>query len=246
MKKMTVLLFISAIFACERNEPDNLINRFDYIVIGDSTNCIVEKPGSRTYDEMYSIDIDKDGLEDFVLYHYQMHKWDASYVTLKCLNNDSYVNVKNVIDTTYLQFLMDSMEHNGLYVINIMDIFNCNKDNPYGYNQFDSVYEITSKAYINSFDAEDTLSRRDVWICDSLELALTDRFEPSGMPDTIIVSEIMDTAIYVSYMWIQDCHLFPSDIEKYIGVKKGDRLGWIKISIYDNCETLIHEIVLQE
>lgn len=77
-------------------------------------------------------------------------------------------------------------------------------------------------------------------------MSLSDYYWPSGMPDTTIESVIKDTAIYISTMKMLDCHLFPNDLEKYIAIKKGERLGWIKISIFDNCETIIHEIGLLE
>lgn len=244
MRKLIIIFCITTIIACEKNETEKNETRSDYIVIGNSSNIDVEILNLKTQGEEYnivssSIDIDNDGFNDFDLYHYRQDQVDASFVTLKCVNDDSYVNTKNLLDTTYHQFHIDSIEYDDEYDIILMQIFNCNKDNPYGYTQFDSIYEIKSKSYIKPLATGDSISKQESWVSDSLLLSLSDRFYWGGGCITI------DSSITCTKE-ILNCHLFPNDIEKYIGIKKGDRLGWIKISIHNNCETIIHEIGLQE
>jgi hypothetical protein len=57
-----------------------------------------------------------------------------------------------------------------------------------------------------------------------------------------------DTIFYEYHVYENDCNTFPAEVPVYIGLKCGkkDKLGWIRISIFDKFRILVLESALQE
>jgi hypothetical protein len=104
----------------------------------------------------------------------------------------------------------------------------------------DSIISIKTSNEVKALGKGAIINRYDNFKSDTIEL--TEKWY-SYPPRTIYESN--DTTIFQVDIYANDCSEFPNDKIVYLGIKVGDRLGWIKLSVMDNYRISILESSVQ-
>jgi len=208
---------------------DMVINYYDTTLIGG-----YHSP------QNFNLDLDNNGSEDL---QFESEIWGSPGLgqnpksTIKCLNGNIKLNGDFTSDTLFLH--RDTViyeEVNNTYVKYLRFFYTCHR-----MNDTDSIYRITTKFKVKSLDRDDILRKADMYNSDTVTL-IDDAYSypPQG------ITSIGDTNIYEYRIFNNDCNTFPLDRIKYIGLLlDNERLGWIKISIFDKYKIMIHESGVQ-
>ena len=238
----SILLIIMA-GSCEKeskSNPDDLVEIGNYTGLRIDYHDVILVGGYHDRQE-YEIDIDRDGVNDFQI---MSNIWGSPGMgqypeaDIACLNRDSYFNVNHYSDTSFLHISIDTHHYESVEIY-IRNTFTCER-----IDAADSILKVKESHYLNVFKKEDIISISDPWISDTLGLD----YSWSSYYD--IYDSSPDTIIYQVNTFDYNCHPFPGDEIRYIGIKKVSseltRLGWIKLSISDNYKVSILETALQE
>lgn len=241
--KLISLLILGLIFCCcEREQTTRsselkvndyknmLINYYDTLLIGGYGAPI-----------SFSIDLDGNGKDDIV---FESVEWGSAGIghhprsTIMCLHSNIELLGSFTSDTLYLNrstTIYQGIDGNFSLWKNIN--YSC-----FPYDDNDSIAEINQTFEITPLNKVDLISINDTYIVDTITL-VDDSYSLPPFPIRIDG----DTTIYEFTTHYNNCYAFPLDEIKYIGLKLNqERLGWVKISIFDQNKILIHESGLQE
>ncbi len=237
------ILFILITNSCEKESTSN---PNDLVEIGNYTGLRIDYHdvvlvGGYHDKQVYEIDIDQDGVNDFQI---MSNIWGSPGLgqhpeaDIACLNHDSYFSVSPFSDTSFLHTAIDTHNYETVEIY-IRKTYTCDR-----IDVSDSVLMIKESHYLNVFNKKDIVSISDSWISDTLGLDYSwNSFYES-------YSSSPDTTIFIVHTYDNNCHPFPGDRIAYVGLKKESsgkaRLGWIKLSISDNYKVSILETALQE
>lgn len=242
-KNFTPIIFLGIlILSCEENNN----SRNDEIKVGNYDNMIINYYdttliGVYGSNKTFNLDLDNNGVDDI---QFESEIWGSAGLghnprsLIKCLNNNAKLNGYYTIDTLFLHidttetYKMDSVYYKYLNIF-----YSCHR-----ICVGDSIYWIHSEFKNKPLDKNDILSITDFYNSDTLILIDDEYAILQGG-----VGCIGDTLIYQQNIYYNDCNTFPLDKIKYIGLLlDNERLGWIKISIFDKFKILILESCVQK
>ncbi len=241
MKKILFFLIgILSLAGCEKytssrsaiiigDDEDMTLNFYDTILAGGYYSPAV-----------MNLDLDNDGTDDI-----QFESWihgspamgQIPESMIRCLRQDAELFGRFTDDTLFVHKEEHvSEEGDGGYEKFIYYIHTCHR-----ISDADSIVRITPSFKIIPLERDDSVETIDSFHTDTLILAAHWYSYPP-----IYVENEGDTAIYEYRTYNNDCHDFPLEKIKYIGFKLDDRLGWIKLSIFDWYKLVIHETGIQD
>ncbi len=239
---LTGLFFLS----CEKHNEE-LGDTPDKISIGAVNNMFIKQyyttlDGSYFSPEDLNIDLDSDGNDDIKL---TSEIWGSPTVghipksSIQCLSDNVQIAGFFKIDTSFLHKEIDTTVGPNNIVINDSLFYTCHQIDP-----SDSIIKIKYDVFkISPKDKNDVLTRSDDFKSDNITLLFDTYFYDSYF-------EISpDTVMFVYNIFLNDCYTFPRDEIKYIGIKitknETEKLGWIKLGLFDTSRILIVESAIQ-
>lgn len=221
-----------------------------FIILGDlsgmlsvSHDTIIH--GSYNEAETFSIDINQDSVNDIQL---RSIKWGSLSVgevprsRLWCLHDSVKINGYFENDTIFRH----KYSTTGNWTDSTHDIFNYTIYTCRKIDANDSAIYINEDIFKASLmEKDEVIYLTNTFKTDSITLAESSYTHP---PD--IEGYGQDTVYYNYTTYNKDCKSFPADDFKYIGFKihhnNTEKLGWIKIGIWNNYEIIILESSIQK
>jgi hypothetical protein len=240
---LLVLISVFFLLCCEK---DNY-KRKNEIQIGDKNNMVINYYDTLLIGEywnaqFFDTDLDNDGINDI---QFESNYWGSPgggynrSSTIRCLNSD--VELFGFYTSDTLFWNRDTV----IYELTDDPFFNFSK---YVYCNYtcsridvsDTILNVSSAFKIIPLNSGDKLKIEDTF---STNVLIED---PSG--ETMPIERVSgDTIIYIYQRNYNDCISFPLSDTNYIGFRlKNEKLGWIKISIFNVNQILIHEIGIQK
>jgi hypothetical protein len=216
------------------NKTDLLIKEFDTVLIGGYHNFI-----------SFDINVDGDNSPDFQL---TSGIWGAPGIgqypqsKLSCLKANCLINGFISLDTTFINYQTDTSYGQNMSKIYIYKttIYSCKR-----LDKADSLKEINQHEFkLLTKKKGDYLNKSETFHSDTV--ILSDEWYSN-----FVVPEIhKDTIIHNYFQQHNTCSSFPPDMIRYIGIKIKDsgieKIGWIKIGIFDNYKVAILESAIQK
>ena len=214
----------------EVGEYENMIiNNYDTTLIGDYNNS-----------KNFKLDIDNDGDDDIM---FVSELWGSPAIGMHpktmivCLKKQAKLYGIHTNDTSFLNI-------NTRIVVGANNTIEVYKYYNYTCNRIDdsdSVLKVIPVFKLLLLNRGDVLHANDVYNSDTLVLTNDGYgFYP------VISQEVNDTLYYEYKYYYNNCNVFPLDKIKYIGVLLGDKLAWIKISIFNKYKILILDSGIQK
>lgn len=248
MKKQELVLvaLLFTVFACEKDSTNTnsreeiftgnygkmLVNRMDTMLIGGYNQKAV-----------FNLDLDDDGSPDFQLtseVYGSPGMGQHPRAQILSLSSNALINGSLNNDTTFYHLRADTSygENWTPVMISRTHIYSCERTEP-----DDSVAYIEQDQFeVSYFNADASISRSDYYQADTVQV----NYEYYYHAESPIYSN--DTIYYNYRSYTQSCYYFPTDQIRYIGVKLTDgdkeRLGWIKLGLFDNFKLMIIETAL--
>lgn len=244
--KINNLLIISLIllaYACEKGNPA----KAPEIKAGDNKNMIINYydtvlAGGYHVVNTLNIDMNNDGVDDFQL---ESEIWGSPGMgqipvsAIKCLHNSAKLLGDFTYDTLFVNrdTLIQEGAYSGTWEKYLINNYTCNR-----IEQNDSILLITPTFELTILEREELISQSDNFSCDTLTLISGPR---GNWPVFVGVSG--DTTIYEYNVSYNDCKVFPMEKIVFVGVElDNNRLGWIKLTIFDYYKVMLHESGIQE
>lgn len=248
MKPLRFLILLSLVTCSISCEREKYYKNSD-ITIGNYSNMIVTSydtilVGGYHYEQYLDIDIDNDGENDIRLIS---EVWGSPGLgqnpcsKIWSLNDNVRLNGYHANDTTFLNRstrIIDGPNN----TTEIYEYYNITCHQIEGsdsiLNIHHDVFKLLPKDYGNPLSLKDTFQADSITMIDDWY----------GYPTKMHISG--DTTLYEYYSFYNNCHSFPLDVIKYIGIKTGykgeSRLGWIKLSVIDKYKVVLLESAIQE
>ncbi len=244
MNKYNLLIFIALsilLFAC--GDDDDI--KSPEIRIGERAGMIVNTFDTTLIGGYYdpsvlNIDLDNDGQNDLQFESIISGSMGVGHhpeSSARCLHPNVQIYGTHTIDTTFLN------RQTNIYDGNPVEIWKYSHSSCFRIDAADSILRTKSAFVLNPLDKDDLLDISGSFSADTIRL-YRDYF---GYPcDMEIINS--DTTIIHCATFNYTCNNFPSDEIKYIGVKfeNSERLGWIKLSLFEGYKILIMESGIQE
>jgi hypothetical protein len=240
-KLLLYILVFSSIVICIPS-CDKDANDTDSIRAGQLADMITNQHDTiiradYNYSEKYPVDIDQDGTADFEIVvddKIGSAMTGAVYTTvIKCLTANTFLSIRETIDTIYLHILRDTIHH---YVIYEQS---CSRQ-----AEEDSILGTRIYNSIEFCEEGDPISRDLSWAVDTLTLSS----EGFGIPGGIEMYNGIE--YYTGTSYPGSCREVPVNREVYLGVKLDisgiPKLGWIKLKRLSASSLKIMESGLQD
>jgi len=239
MKRIALIsITILSLTTCRKDSFD-----VTQLVIGDHNPMIITQhdttiTGGYQYCVKYNLDIDEDGVNDFMLEH---EVWGSPGMgmhprsQIKSLHNKAEFFGITYIDTLFLN--RDTIHYP--IIDNVINVSVSNNYTCQRLNLNDSILNVEHTSRIKTLENNDVLNINDSFITDTLLLG-NDNY-------TIYQGEFTSNdSVYHSYKnYYGDCYDFPFDQITYIGIRLNEtQLGWIKLAVYDNFKVNIIETAI--
>jgi hypothetical protein len=248
MKKQgfVLLALLFTIFACEKDSTKT--NSREKIFTGNYGKMLVNRMdtmliGGYNQKASFDLDLDQDGSPDFSLtseYYGSPGMGVYPRAQILSLNSNSLINGDLINDTTFYHFEADTSygENWTPVMISRTHIYSCERTEPN-----DSITQIEPDQFeISYFNTDESILSAGYYQIDTLQM----NYEFYNHADNPIYSN--DTIFYNYRSHTKSCHYFPTDQIRYIGVKLTDgdkeRIGWIKLGLFDNYKLMIFETAL--
>jgi hypothetical protein len=189
----------------------------------------------------YKMDVDMDGTDDFQFISSNVSVDETtsySMIEIACLNNQSFLGVRTISDTTFVESWSGTIENwQGKKETTLYKYYSHYRSKPE-----DSIIEITELQYAVPFKRYDPLEQLN-WLSARCLLVRTGY--------SLYFVNYQSGSDWVSYMdlsyaWL---NLFPDTQIRYIGIRKmengKEKLGWIKAFLSNSTITIL-EIALQK
>jgi len=243
---LLILAIMVALFSCEKD--NKTINNRDEIQTGNDSKMLVNRMDTMLiggYNQKTSINLDmnEDGSPDFQL---TSEVWGSPGMgqhpraQILSLNSSSLINGNLINDTTFYHLRADTSygENWTPVMISLTHIYSCERTEPN-----DSITLIEPDQFeICYFTTDASIFLTDYYLADTLQM----NYKYYYHAEDPIYSH--DTIFYNYRSYTQSCYYFPTDQIRYIGVKltNGDkeRIGWIKLGLFDNYKLMIIETAL--
>ncbi len=237
---LTIITLSVLLFAC----GDDKI-KSPQISIGEQAGMIVNSYDTTLIGSYYDpsvldIDLDKDGQNDLQFESIIGGSLGLGHhpeAYLRCLHRNIQIYGKHTIDTTFLN------RQTNVYEGNTVEIWEYSRTSCCRIDAADSILSTKPVFVLNPLHKDDLMDITGSFETDTIRL-YRDFY---GYPcETKIINS--DTTIIQCATFNYTCNNFPSDEIKYIGVKfeNSERLGWIKLSLFEGYKILIIESGIQE
>ncbi len=248
MKKQGFVLFalLLTIFACEKDSTKT--NSRDEIFTGNDGKMLVNWMdtmliGGYNQKASFDLDLDQDGSPDFQLtseYYGSPGMGVYPRAQILSLNSNSLINGNLINDTTFYHVEADTSygENWTPVMISRTHIYSCDRTEPN-----DSITLIAPDQFeVSYFNTDEPILSTDYYQADTLQM----NYKFYNHADDPVYSN--DTIFYNYRSYTQSCYYFPIDQIRYIGVKLTDgdkeRIGWIKLGLFDHYKLMIFETAL--
>ena len=235
-----IITILLSLYSCDKH-----VYKYDEIIIGDHSGLIVSDydtliVGGYHQQNKFDIDINKDNINDVsVISEIWGSPGIGQYPLSKiwCLHDNIGFQGYYTNDTLFVRSSTQIQEDNGTVYVHYYFQHSC-----FRMNADDSVRAV----YIDVFKTEP----KDINQC----LHTSDLFNPDSISINSLwrstsVDYSEDTVFTWNNIYLNDCISFPPDDIKYIGLKmrtgNTEKLGWIKLSIFDKYKILIFETAVQ-
>ncbi|MBQ3355232.1 MAG: hypothetical protein IJL04_02585 [Bacteroidales bacterium] len=225
MKKSTflfVVILLVGFGASCRKEQDRTI------ALGETTGMMVTVYDS-TYiglGETMKLDIDGDGEDDLKIrsYYDGPHMESTQILTLHCLNDEIALRCEMKKKESYQHFDTIVEEYAGILGVLYLSVYNSCE--PMGEND---VIQNVNALMPSASDAGDLVSVDDFFQSKVITLFRED------IQEARLDHVSNDTSYFYRSVYLYQCDNFPTNAEKYIGIKLTKdgmtRLGWLKINL---------------
>jgi len=248
MKTTRLLLPILLLMVLSCNKEETRINSRDEIFTGNYSKMMVNRMdtmliGGYNQPVCFDLDLDEDGSPDFRL---TSEYWGSPGLGLHpraqilSLSPNSLINGNLINDTTFYHLRADTSygENWTPVMISRIHIYSCERTEPN-----DSITLIQPDQFeVSYFTSDESIRRSDHYQADTLQM----NYESYYYTDDPIYSN--DTILYNYRSYTQSCYHFPTDQIRYIGIKltadDKERLGWIKLGLFDDFKLMIIETAL--
>ena len=250
MNSPNFLYFIWFLVLCllgSCNKDKDRINVNSILIIGDKTKVIITRcdsiiNGSYPHPMALDLDLDKDGTMDIRLYS---EEWgDTSILnqhprsSIICLREDVQLFSLSTLDTTYYKKTFSCRPGFN----NEVNCYDAYISSCYGNPAVDSISSINPVYKILPLYTNDIIRSEGTFHSDTFVLSEPEIYHPQ-----IPTGSSGDTLFFTYMLTINTCNNFPNGEIKYVGYKLTDRskLGWIKLSIYNNTIVFVLETAIQ-
>jgi hypothetical protein len=230
------------VISCEK---DN--NRSPLISMGETCHMLVQYydttvVGGYNSTVGYSLDIDCDGTDDI---EFTSEIWGSPGLgqhpssSVRCLHGGIQLFGIHGHDTLFLN--RETYYQEG--PDNSVEVYEYHNHTCHRIDPTDSVLKITPAFKITALERGDIIRVDDTFNPDTISL-LDDWYSYPPFPS----GSSGDTTFFEYHVFFNDCNSFPAEEPAYIGIMSAgrQRLGWIRISIFDRFRILILESAIQE
>jgi hypothetical protein len=241
MKSFFILIILLFAFGCERNSK----TRNSEIRVGDYNNMLVNfydtiLDGGYSSPDTFNLDLDNNNIADI---QFISEVWGSAGMghhpksAIKCLNNNVELFGYFTSDTLFLNRSTQLSEGtNNTFFKHQYFKYTCQK-----IDTIDSIVKIAQNFKVIAINRKDALNHFNVFNSDTCILKDDNYTLPFWLYND------GDTVIYKFEEYYNNCNNFPLDNINYIGLKlDNERLGWVKISIFDQNIMMIYESAIQE
>lgn len=242
LQLVSMVLVVLIFQACEKENPaqkpeikagayaDMIVKYYDTTLAGGYHNPVT-----------FNLDLDNNGTDDL---QFQSEVWGSLGLgqipksMIRCLHSGAKLLGVFTTDTLFLN--RDTLVQEGFYP-NTWEMYLINSYTCQRIEDIDSVLSITPEFKLKPLQRDEIITKSDPFNSDTLTLSQSGNsyYWPGGISG--------DTTIYEYVVQYNDCQTFPQETVAFIGVfMDNERLGWIKISIFDWYKILIHESGLQQ
>lgn len=242
------MIFFLLVLSCKK---DKIISNNRNLTFGNYSNMIVNKyetllVGSYRYPNSFNLDVNNDQSEDIRL---TSEVWGSIVIgrnlrrsVIECLNLNVQILGYFVNDTTFL--VRNKSVNIGLN--NQLQI-----DSFYSYRcrrsfKTDSIVGIALNRFKVLAQIKGDIIKNSSTFKSDLIILIDDSYTSSYLNSKISP----DTSVYSHFTFHNDCNSFPMGQIVYIGIKlikdNIEKLGWIKLSIFENNKIFILESAIQE
>lgn len=245
MKTSGFLLLLFALFfitACEKENPASSPE----IKTGDYNNLIINfydttLAGGYHNPQTFNLDLDNNGIDDI---QFMSEVWGSLGMgqiprsEIRCLHSGVKLLGIKTFDTLFLN--RDTIVQEGQYP-HTWEMYLINNYTCQLIDEADTILSVNPDFDLLILKRGEIISKSQDFNADTITLASGPN-NPYPMPG----GSIGDTIIYNYNISLNNCDPFPLQTVSYVGVfMDNERLGWIKISIFDWYKILIHESGLQ-
>jgi len=243
IKNLVIISLILLVYSCEKENPA----KAPEIKAGDYKNMIINYfdttlAGGYHCPKTLNIDLDNDGVDDFQL---ESEIWGSPGMghipvsAIKCLHNSAKLLGDFTYDTLFVNrdTLIQEGAYSGTWEKYLINNYTCNR-----IEQNDSILLITPVFELTILERDQPIRKSETYVSDTLTLISGPR---GNWPVFVGVSG--DTTIYEYNVSYNDCRVFPLEQIVFLGVElNNDRLGWIKLTIFDYYKVMLLESGIQK
>ncbi|MEI6900148.1 MAG: hypothetical protein WCL00_09735 [Bacteroidota bacterium] len=244
--KKPVSVFISIILvftlSCKKKEASPSSS----IVFGNSTGMFVRiydtliARAELTYMRSFEFDVNNDNINDFKLVSFNLsgnssHSGIQNGASICSLNKSSSLQSYLETDTLFFNIITDTTFQGSNVNILIQYASSCSR-----IASDDSIIKIWNQNKIIERKSGDHLSTSERFISDSITIT---RAENSSW--TQIIHQNQDTTICSNSTYLDKCNSITNEKILYLGIRIGDKLGWIKLLIMEDYKILLLESAIE-
>jgi len=245
--KFIALVILAGLISCDKD--DKQTNNSNEIKTGDYSGLLVIRydtiiAGGYHMLREFSLDVNNDDINDFKL---SSEVWGSPgmgqhpYAKVMSLNSNSLINGNIIRDSIYYYSVTDIYtSENKTYKTFYHKYTSDKNEDPRC--SFSSMGEEYFK--VSYYDADEIISKSDFFLSDTINFnnyQFTEIGTPVEINDTIVNSM---TTHYFAYNYL------PVNTFKYIGIKisegNNERIGWIKLGVYNTINIIVLETAIQK
>ena len=257
MRKIGIIcLIILNFISCKKDSiiPEDNSNNKAEIRLGDYDKMLVlnqdlEIEGGYNKEKSLDLDINNDSIGDFRI---SSVDWGSPglgrhpTVAIRSLDSVNLICGKLLTDTTFYHYQIDTTYDNSSSVttINYRTTYSCQR-----IQENDSIIEIVPDMFhINLYYRNESIAKSDTYEYLPDNYVLTENW--SGFYDGPVPNESRTTYRYWINYHYYNCYAIPYNESIYIGLKiietGREKLGWIKLSVFNDLKVYIFETALQK
>jgi len=215
------------------------------ITMGDYTNMLVKQYDTMIVRDLFfksfTIDLNDDHIDDIRLASFNLNGpmmgcYPDNGTSITCLNQNTSLASTLITDTVFFNFDTTYSSNGSTLIIFIGSRQSCFRIKP-----GDTIISVKDQNKIEPLHLNNKISRTDHFASDSITIT---HGSTGCMP--FPVYQTPDTIIYYSTTDLNHCFTLPDENVFYIGIKCQEKLGWIKLLIFDEYKIMLLESAVQK
>lgn len=241
------IIMIFAFFSCDKG--DSWTNNNEEIKTGDYSGLLV-----KSYDTIiaggyhmlreYSLDVNNDDVYDFKLSSEIFGSpgmGQHPQAKIMSLNSNSLFHGIITNDSIFHYEVIDISTYDNKTYKTTYHKYTCDKD-----DDPRCLFSYLNQEYFkfSYFDPDEIISVSDDFQADTIDIL------PHGSTEVSLQTEKNDTIFQTQTTYSLSCNYFPYHTFKYVGIKikegNKEKIGWIKLGVYDTINFIILETAIQK